>query len=313
MKKLRKLKIDLLKLLNKIYVFFHKKKLKENVIIVSSSTWSNKLREDFFLKDALNKAGINAKIMPWEELTNLKDETLLIKSTWGFHKKLSTWNTWLEYLEKNKIKTLNPLSIIKDNYDKEKQFTILDQNNIKHIDTLFTESTKEQEILKFMKKYQTIVLKPAISESGFNTYKTSNEKELKELLPKFKDSKILVQPYIKDIDKGEYSLIYIDKKLVNIVLKYNDIFMNKNSVKYIEEKEISKELLSLGNKIVNIPDYKGHLFMRIDIVKNNKEFEIMEVELLDPNLYLNYIPDKKKKKETYRFFAQSIKKRITKE
>lgn len=313
MKKLRKLKFDLLKLLNKIYVFFHKKSLKENIIIVSSNTWTNKLREDFFLKDALNKEGLNAKIMPWEELTSLKDETLLIKSTWGFHKKISEWNNWLEYLEKNNINTLNPLNIIKNNYDKEKQFSILDQNNIKHIDTLFIENNKESEtkILKFMKKYSTIVLKPSISESGFNTYKVSTEKELKELLPKFKDSRILVQPYIKDIDKGEYSLVYISGKLVNVVLKYNDIFMNSNSVKYVEESKIPKELLSIGNKIINIKDYKDYLFMRIDIVKNSSNYEIMEVELLDPNLYLNYIPDKRKKKKTYKYFAQSIKKRIT--
>ena len=191
----------------------------------------------------------------------------------------------------------------------------MDQNNIRHIDTLFIENDKEAEtkILKFMKKYSTIVLKPAISESGFNNYKTSDEKELKELLPKFKNSKILVQPYIKDIDKGEYSLIYIDGKLVNIVLKYNDVFMNRNSVKYIEESNASKELLSLGNKIVDIKNYKGYLFMRIDVVQNASKYEIMEVELLDPNLYLNYIPDKKKKRETYKYFAQRIKKMINKE
>ena len=39
----------------------------------------------------------------------------------------------------------------------------------------------------------------------------------------------------------------------------------------------------------------------------------MEVELLDPNLYLNYIPYKKKKRETYKYFAQRIKKMINKE
>lgn len=315
MRKLRKLKFDLLKFLNRVYVFFHKKSLKENVIIASSSEWSNKLREDFFLKKALNKEGINAKIMPWEELNTLKNETLIIKSTWGFHKNISKWNDWLAYLEHNNIKTLNPISIIKDNYNKEKQFSILDQNNIRHIDTLFIENDKnaETKILKFMKKYSTIVLKPAISESGFNTYKTSDEKELKELLPKFKNSKILVQPYIKDIDKGEYSLIYIDGKLVNIVLKYNDVFMNRNSVKYIEESNVPKELLSLGNKIEDIKNYKGYLFMRIDVVQNDSKYEIMEVELLDPNLYLNYIPDKKKKREVYKYFAQRVKKMINKE
>ena len=52
--------------------------------------------------------------------------------------------------------------------------------------------------------------------------------------------------------------------------------------------------------------------MRIDIIKNESNYEIMEVELLDPNLYLNYIPDKKQRKEVYQYFAQSIKKRITK-
>ena len=118
--------------------------------------------------------------------------------------------------------------------------------------------------------------------------------------------------YIKDIDKGEYSLIYIDNKLVNVVLKYNDVFMNSNSVKYIEKEEIPKEVLSLATNTHKISNYKDYLFMRIDIIKNESNYEIMEVELLDPNLYLNYIPDKKQRKEVYQYFAQSIKKRITK-
>lgn len=312
MKKLRNLKFRLLRLLNSIYVFFRKSKLKNNIIIASSSAWTNKLREDFFLKDALNKEDLNAKVMPWEDLNNLKDETVIIKSTWGFHKKLNTWNTWLDYLEKNKINVLNPLSIIKDNFDKEKQFSILDKNNVKHIDTLFimNDNTSLNKIESFLEKYKTIVLKPAISESGYNTYKISNKKELKQCLSKFKHEKILVQPYIKDIDKGEYSLIYIDNKLVNVVLKYNDIFMNSNSIKYIEEKDIPKEVLSLATNTHKISDYKDYLFMRIDIVKNDSKYEIMEVELLDPNLYLNYIPDKEKRKEVYQYFAKSIKKRI---
>ena len=53
--------------------------------------------------------------------------------------------------------------------------------------------------------------------------------------------------------------------------------------------------------------------MRIDVVQNDSKYEIMEVELLDPNLYLNYIPDKKKKREVYKYFAQRVKQMINKE
>ena len=59
-------------------------------------------------------------------------------------------------------------------------------------------------------------------------------------------------------------------------------------------------------------EYKDNLYMRIDLVKTNEEYQVMEVELLDPQLFLNSIISIYQKKEAYQTFTKEIINRITK-
>ena len=55
-----------------------------------------------------------------------KYKALIIKSIWGFQKNKETFDKFLEEVSKNKIPLYNPVEIISNNYNKEKQFKLLD-------------------------------------------------------------------------------------------------------------------------------------------------------------------------------------------
>lgn len=71
-------------------------------------------------------------------------------------------------------------------------------------------------------------------------------------------------------------------------------------------------MLEIVNKICLIKEYKDNLYMRIDLVKTNEEYQVMEVEQLDPQLFLNSITSNDCKKEAYQTFTKEIINRITK-
>lgn len=311
---------------SKLHIFLNKRKIKNRVGIVSCNEWKGKIKDDILLKCALEQINIQADIISWQD--NQIDfsyyDALIVTTIWGFHRHLNQFYKWLEQIEDNHILILNDVSLMKDNLDKEKQFELLRENNIRCVDTIFMDPKKvTKEVQQLWKneyaKYPKIVVKPTISESGNDTYilgeetrKNSVKIEQLDSLYQNVKGKLMVQPFIEEVKNGELSLVFIDGNLSNAILRYPNIFTKENQAIYMDINHLDKQLFTLAQQIVNIPEYQNFFYMRIDTVKTKDEYQIMEVELLDPNLYLSFIPSFKQQKETFRFLAQSILKRIDK-
>lgn len=324
----------IINLIKKIIVFIEKKLfivydlLKSNsynklVAIVSCDKWKNKSLEDLYLKHSLNKQNCKVDIISWEDKTidYSKYDLIIIRSIWGFQENKTKFENWLNMLETQKIKVLNPINVIKNNYDKEIQFDILNKYNIETIKTFFLPINKniKSRILDLKTnndlENNLIVLKPTISEGskdvylvGNNRYEFNNIIDINEVYNKYKNnkSKLMVQPFMKEIFDGEYSICCINNKITHGIIKYKNAFTKTNMIKYIPADKIDHKIIEIVNNILNIKEYKDNLFLRIDFVKQKKKFLVMEVELLDPNLFLEFIADRKKRKEILNFFAEQI-------
>lgn len=324
----------IINLIKKIIVFIEKKLfivydlLKSNsynklVAIVSCDKWKNKSLEDLYLKHSLNKQNCKVDIISWEDKTidYSKYDLIIIRSIWGFQENKTKFENWLNMLETQKIKVLNPINVIKNNYDKEIQFNILNKYNIETIKTFFLPINKniKSRILDLKAnndlENNLIVLKPTISEGskdvylvGDNRYEFNNIIDINEVYNKYKNnkSKLMVQPFMKEIFDGEYSICCINNKITHGIIKYKNAFTKTNMIKYIPADKIDHKIIEIVNNILNIKEYKDNLFLRIDFVKQKKNFLVMEVELLDPNLFLEFIADRKKRKEILNFFAEQI-------
>lgn len=324
----------IINLIKKIIVFIEKKLfivydlLKSNsynklVAIVSCDKWKNKSLDDLYLKHSLNKQNCKVDIISWEDKTidYSKYDLIIIRSIWGFQENKTKFENWLNMLETQKIKVLNPINVIKNNYDKEIQFDILNKYNIETIKTFFLPINKniKSRILDLKTnndlENNLIVLKPTISEGskdvylvGNNRYEFNNIIDINEVYNKYKNnkSKLMVQPFMKEIFDGEYSICCINNKITHGIIKYKNAFTKTNMIKYIPADKIDHKIIEIVNNILNIKEYKDNLFLRIDFIKQKKKFLVMEVELLDPNLFLEFIADRKKRKEILNFFAEQI-------
>lgn len=331
MKKLKNINYKLSLLNNKIFNFFYSKNYKYNIAILSCDKWLGKVKEDVLLKIELNKVGARATIISWQNKNiNFKDfDAIIIRSIWGYQDYINDFNDWLDLIKKNNIFIINDLDIICNNFDKQKQFNILDNSSIPHIKTFFLKeknitSTIKDEILNIKTKYfnnKSIVIKPIISGSGNNTFILGDEKrqntiDFKNIDKTFnkiiseKNNGLIIQPFIEEIDNGEYSLIYINKNLSHAVLRFPSIFNKKEGSKIIPISDLDKNLIDLGNKVSLIKEYNNALYMRVDAVKVNDEYKIMEIELLEPQLFFYYINDKKERICKTKYFAEQIIKKI---
>lgn len=321
-RKISKIKFLIRRYLIEIYSILFTNKKDKRVAIVSCYKWKNKSLEDIKLKYYLAKIHIKADIVAWEEEINYtKYDAIIIRSVWGFE--IESFKKWLNDVNK-KVKIINRYDLINNTFSKKNQYDILDKYNIMHVPTETIKSDKN--ISKSVKKIwdtnysncDKIVVKPDISESGHNTYILSKKEDMKnrvsldELSNKFSNQEILllIQPFIEEVNEGEISAILFNKKLTHAIVRYSGIFTKNRSSIELDISDIPKEILKMTDQIINLEEFSEFTYIRLDFVKRNKEYLVLEIELIDPFLFLNSIQNKKKRADTYKLFSNEIKKRL---
>ena len=292
--------------------------------IVSCDKWLGKLEEDINLKNELINLGIDAHIISWQQPLCESYDALILRSVWGYQDHYNEFKEWLSYIENNGIILLNDFDLIKNNINKEIQFSILKKNGIKVVDTYFISKYmfNNSDFLDSFKDGH-YVIKPSISGSGENTFIINDADNLKikntikksnvrkiymPILENNDECKIMIQPFIPEINNGEYSCIFINGILTHTMIRFPNIFHDKKRPYLLED--IPSSVIKLATEVSNIPEYRNYLYMRVDMVLSNGVAQIMEVELADPDLLTKYIENIDIKTRVIKTFAKKIERRI---
>ncbi len=310
---IKKVKFKLIKLKIKINDLLNKNKYKISIAIVSCDKWKNKVLEDLMLKYYFNKKGIKAEIISYEKCNNLKKyNAIIIRSIWGFDK--NKFNEFLRQVKNENVLIFNNIETIKANYDKYDQYKLLDKYEIKHIPTHFLEFDKDfkESVKKIWEEkfseYTNLVIKPSISESGNNTFCISDINDLDKCnFNTLNKSKLMIQPFIKEIKNGEISTILINHEYSHSVIRHPGVFDNNHNITYIEN--VDKKLLDIVKKIDSLDEFKDYLYLRIDFIKVKDEYLVLEIEMIDPMLFINFI-DKKDRKKYYDLIVDEFMKKV---
>ena len=112
-------------------------------------------------------------------------------------------------------------------------------------------------------------------------------------LLKYKNVGFVIQPFRAEIHQGEISVVATNGNIRYAIKRFPGILSSKLEPEYMDINEIpglvleqTQLLLEFLTKKYNIPPK----LCRIDFVKNDIIFEIMEVELIDPDLFFRHIP-----------------------
>ena len=265
----------------------------KEIIIASSDKYVNRVKEDINLCYYLMKDGINSKIMSYKDIKC--SSNVIIRSVWGYQDDLDDFNNFITHREGI---TINDVSLIEKNISKEEQYKLFKKYDINCIDTEFIYDKKDISIKN------KSVLKPIISASGNNTYIINDIEDVDKI--KDINKGYMLQPFIEDINNGEYSLILFNKELMYGIKRFPGIFTNRQSVEYINKESLDSNIIDVLNKVNNIIEYNNYCFMRVDIVDN----KVLELELIDPQLFIETIPDKNMRIDIYKRLVDCIKDKL---
>ncbi len=270
--------------------------------VATSLRYRRIVREDQWLVVELQRRGHQARLAAWDDPSEdwSNTEHVVFRSVWGYQDDVPRFSGWLDELERNGTRTFNPLHMIRDNIFKDCQLAWLRRNGIPTIDTLVVshdeavqervepgpslESTLEGHRPEWLDI--PVVIKPIISASGRDTMRVDNAAEGEELFQRIVDDHArrgaLVQPFIPGVADGELSFIFIGDAFSHCVRRFPGVTFERRKAVAVTPAPEAMALAEQVFRIIGEPT----AYARIDIVRAPDGLRVMEVELVEPALFL---------------------------
>ena len=229
-------------------------------------------------------------------------DALVIRSCWDYHVRHDEFVRWLDTIERAKVPTFNPVSLVRWNMDK-RYLRELAQKGIAIPDAIWLERSDPRSLAELLRSadWTDAVVKPAISASATDTWKTSvrdapaHEARLRELAAR---SAVLVQRYIPEIETaGEWSLMFVGGALSHSAIKRprSGDFRVQAEHGGSAELAVPPQRVADGANAVMAALPVAPLFARIDGVETRNGFVLMEAECIEPVLFFGFSPGSAKK------------------
>lgn len=244
--------------------------------------------------DALERGGFAVTPLPWTTDENLSGFDLVLPLVaWGYHEQYQRWLSFLDRIDEHHTPIANGSATLRWNSDKV-YLAELGAAGVSTVPTVAVEALDERSLDDARAHFAVdeLVVKPPISASAYGTHRLRDGDPFPESV---RGWRMLAQPWVEAItDSGEYSLIFFDGGFSHAVSKVPKAGEFRVQPEYggliarcdppDGSLELAKAALALAPEPVT--------YARVDIVVGNDgELQIIELELIEPALFLDHAPE----------------------
>ena len=275
-------------------------------VFLSMDSLGHYTSDDVLVIPHLEAMGWKTEFLSWRKPHRWTDyDKVIVRSTWDYQEAPQAFIATLQAIEASGTPLHNSSQLIAWNLQKN-YLGELQEKGIPVVPSLFEDSWSTSD---YFNHYQAgeIIIKPQISASAQDTFRIS-QAGFPTLLPQlstlFAHRPYMVQPFREAIvEEGEYSLQYFGETYSHAILKRPksaDFRVQEEHGGQIRPVDPPAELKELCEGLLQVL-LELPLYARFDFVRNpSGSFEVMEVELIEPSMYLRYDP------EAPRCFAEAI-------
>jgi glutathione synthase/RimK-type ligase-like ATP-grasp enzyme len=255
--------------------------------------------DDEPLAAALRARGVEVTPIPWTELDPyalLDAPAILLRSTWDYHHLPTMFDSWLGALEDSGRTVWNPAGIARGNIDKIylKDF---EASGIAIPKTRWLDQILDGTLDHVLEEegWTTAILKPRIAATAYGTFLIGRGASLSDddLLPA-RTSGAMVQELVPEvIERGEISIVYFDGAFSHAVVKRakdGEFRVQGDFGGRVEPIAPSPPLLAFAERVMATAPLPP-LYARVDVVESSRGPLLMEVELIEPELFFLFVPD----------------------
>lgn len=234
-------------------------------------------------------------------------DIVVLRTTWDYQNQPDEFLSVLRAIDSSKARLENPLSLVEWNLDK-RYLGDLERRGIPVVPTLWGNGRfSELELAEWQNAFGVteLILKPTVSATAQNTFRVHSYDP--NIAHVFNGRSYMAQPFIRSIvNEGEYSVFYFNGIFSHAILKTpmsGDFRVQEEHGGIISSVNPTSSLLEAAAKITELIDPLP-LYARIDLVRHDEAWCVMELELIEPALYFRMDPN------SPRLFARELDRRM---
>jgi glutathione synthase/RimK-type ligase-like ATP-grasp enzyme len=244
--------------------------------------------------DAVRAASAEVDALPWTTDAPFAGYDLVLPLVaWGYHKRFGDWLALLDRLKQERVRVANPVPVLRWNSDKA-YLAELASKGVATVPSLAFASFGEQALASAREQFggTDLVVKPTVSASAYGTFRLGASDGVPDQV---RGWRMLVQPWLTDIvHTGEWSLLFFGGRFSHCVSKVprpGEFRVQPEYGGIIGRSEPPPGGVALAEAaLAKAPD--ATTYARVDIVVGNDgALKIMELELIEPALFLAEAPD----------------------
>lgn len=266
--------------------------------------------DDAHLAISLKRLGIEPTACVWNDpaVDWSRFDAVLMRTTWDYFKHFAAFRQWLDRLP---IPTINNKQLL--HWNSEKRYLLeLEQHGVDIIPTCITAEHGLPETLAAMSARE-VVVKPTVSGAAWHTLRgvVGNRAFDQAVAQLPQELDYLVQPFVPEIVRdGEWSLLFFDGQYSHAVIKRpatGDYRVQGDFGGSAEAIEPGASIIASAQRALVAAAAIGHAdhaYMRVDGVMVDGRFLLMELEMIEPSLFLTERPDAAER------FAGNLRRRL---
>jgi glutathione synthase/RimK-type ligase-like ATP-grasp enzyme len=253
--------------------------------------------DDRLLQDALRRRGHVADAVVWDDphVVWQRYDAVVVRSCWDYHTRPAEFLAWVDRIAALGVRLLNTPDLLRWNHEK-RYLLDLAARGVPIVPTVYLPQGAPADLAQILRVrgWDAAVVKPAIAATAYHTWRTgaqraADQSRLTELLAA---RAMLVQPLMPQIEAGEWSLLFFGGEYSHAVLKRpaagdfrsQDDFGGTAEALTPPPGLIQQAAQALASAA------RAPLYARVDGLLVDATFTMMELELIEPSLFLGYAP-----------------------
>jgi glutathione synthase/RimK-type ligase-like ATP-grasp enzyme len=251
--------------------------------------------DDRLAAAALRSRGVEVEAVLWDSAEARWEEfdAIVLRSCWEYHLRTREFLDWVASLEHKALPLWNPPGVVRGNFDKH-YLRGLAAEGVAVPPTVWLEPGDDFDLASILERqgWARAVVKPVVSMSAYRTWVTSperaaqDERQVREMLAA---SGVMVQRFGPEVStRGEWSFVFFMKEYSHAVLKMpkpGDFRVQRDFGGRLADAAPPQRLVEQAREIVR-GVRESLLYARVDGVEADGELTLMELELIDPVLFL---------------------------
>ncbi|HTH55415.1 MAG TPA: hypothetical protein VL728_05175 [Cyclobacteriaceae bacterium] len=269
--------------------------MQKKIAFVTSSVKPDFAVDDLHAVESLKLSGAEVHPLPWDDdgVEWTAFDLVVLRSCWNYQAHPEKFRRWIDHLERDQVNLANSGKTAKWNLHKGYLKELCEQG-VHTPETIWVakESTCDLSSLINTRQWSKAVVKPAISANALNTFLfSSSDAGLQQA--KFDallvQGDMLIQKFMPEVQEhGEWSLIFFNKIFSHAVIKRpapKDFRVQSDFGGTTAQAKPPSFVLQQAQQILELIK-EPLLFSRVDGVVSENKFLLMELELIEPVLFL---------------------------